>query len=239
MKLLKIKAYQVFANYRKPMCFNYWDTYPLPPLSTIRGWFHTVLRADRYIPMAMSIQGSFNSVVQDLQKIIKFDRKGKAKEKGYPILEDFNKTLNKSPTYVANVYDVNLTIYLEAEVGYLEKFKENLLKIEYPSLGRREDLLRIDYLDFIEPVLHDFSEDEHIIDYGIYLNKETANKVRLRGINYRMSFKYDGDLLNKLGVRYFEKRDVVYIDNGLIEEGEFLFDEQDGRLIDLIGDVDE
>lgn len=238
MKLLKIKAYQVFANYRKPMSFNYWDTYPLPPLSTIRGWFHTVLGADRYIPMAMSIQGSFNSVVQDLQKIIKFDRKGKAKEKGYPILENFNKTFNKSPTYVANVYDVNLTIYLKAEIGYLEKFKENLLKVEYPSLGRREDLLRIDYLDFIEPVLYDFSKDEHVIDYGIYLNKDTADKVKLKGINYRMNFKYDGELLKKLGLRYFEKRDVVYIDSGLIEEGILLFDEQDERLIDLVGDID-
>jgi len=237
MKLLKIKGYQVFANYRKPMSFNYWDTYPLPPLSTIRGWFHTVVNATEYIPIAMSIQGKFDGVVQDLQTLIKFDRKERVKEKGYPFLEGFNKALSKSPTYVANVYGVNLTIYLKAEEKYLQIFRENLFKLEYPSLGRREDLIRIDYIDFIEPVLQDFSEDEHIIDYGVYLNKSTTDQLRIRGINYRMNFKYDGELLEKTGLRYFEKKDVVYIDDALVEKGQFLFDEEDERLIDLVGDV--
>ena len=235
MKLLKIKGYQVFANYRKPMSFNYWDTYPLPPLSTIRGWFHTVVEATEYIPIAMSIQGKFDGIVQDLQTLIKFDRK--RNKEGEIVLEGFNKAFSKSPTYVANVYGVNLTIYLKAEEEYLQKFKENLLKLEYPSLGRREDLVRIDYVDFIEPVLQDFSEDEHIIDYGIYLNKSTADQLGIRGINYRMNFKYNKELLEKTGLRYFERKDVVYIDDALVEEGEFLFDEEEEKFIDLVGDV--
>ncbi len=234
MKLLKIKGYQIFANYRKPMSFNYWDTYPLPPLSTIRGWFHTVVEATEYIPIAMGIQGKFDGVVQDLQTLIKFDRK--RNKEGEIVLKGFNKAFSKSPTYVANVYGVNLTIYLKAEEKYLRKFKENLLKLEYPSLGRREDLIRIDYIDFIEPVLQDFSEDEHVIDYGIYLNKSTANQLGIRGINYRMNFKYNKELLDKTGLRYFERKDVVYIDDALVENGEFLFDEDDERLIDLLED---
>ncbi len=237
MKLFKIKGYQVFANYRKPMSFNYWDTYPLPPLSTVRGWFHTVVEATEYIPIAMSIQGKFDGIVQDLQTLIKFDRKERVKDKGYPLLEGFNKAFSKSPTYVANVYGVNLTIYLKTEEKYLQKFKENLLKLEYPSLGRKEDLIRIDYIDFIEPVLQNFSEDEHIIDYGIYLNKTTADQLGIRGINYRMNFKYNKELLEKTGLRYFERKDVVYIDDALVEYGEFLFDENEERLIDLVGDV--
>ena len=235
MKLLKIKGYQVFANYRKPMSFNYWDTYPLPPLSTVRGWFHTVVEATEYIPIAMSIQGRFDGVVQDLQTLIKFDRK--RNKEGEIVLEGFNKAFSKSPTYVANVYGINLTIYLKAEEEYLEKFKENLFKLEYPSLGRKEDLIRIDYIDLVEPILQDFSEDEHIIDYGIYLNKSTADQLGIRGINYRMNFKYNKELLEKTGLRYFEKKDVAYIDDALIEDGEFLFDEEEERLIDLVGDV--
>ncbi len=234
MKLLKIKGYQVFANYRKPMSFNYWDTYPLPPLSTIRGWFHTVVEATEYIPIAMSIQGKFDGIVQDLQTLIKFDRK--RNKEGEIVLEGFNKAFSKSPTYVANVYGINLTIYLKAEEKYLQKFKENLLKLEYPSLGRREDLIRIDYIDFVEPVLQDFSEDEHVIDYGIYLNKSTANQLKVKGINYRMNFKYNKELLEKTGLRYFERKDVVFVDDALVEDGEFLFDEEEKRLIDLVGD---
>ena len=220
------------------MSFNYWDTYPLPPLSTIRGWFHTVVEATEYIPIAMSIQGKFDGIVQDLQTLIKFDRKERVKEKGYPLLEGFNKAFSKSPTYVANVYGVNLTIYLKAKEIYLQKFKENLLKLEYPSLGRKEDLIRIDYIDFIEPVEKRFSKFKRLlIKNSMYLNKETADKLGLSGINYRMNFKYDKELLDKTGLRYFEKKDVVYVDSGSIKKGQFLTDEEEETLIDLIGDT--
>ncbi len=236
MELLKIKAFQLFANYRKPMSFNFWDSYPLPPLSTVRGWFHTVIDAEDYIPMAVSIQGNFESVVHDLQTLIKFDRKERAKDKGYPILEGFNKTFSKSPTFITNIFHNQLLIYIHSEKQYLEKFAETLLKKEYPNLGRYEDLVRIDEIEFIEPEKREFYYDEHIINYGIYLNKETADSLGIKGINYRMNFKYDKTLLEKTGLRYFEKKDVVYIDEGLIDDGELLFDEKENRVIDLIGD---
>jgi len=240
MRLLKIKAYQLFANYRKPLSYNYWDTYPLPPLSTIRGWFHYVVwngnkdEDRRYIPISMSIQGNFDGVIQDLQTLIKFDRKRKGSNK--PVLEGFNKAFSKSPTYVANVYNIDLTIYIHAEEKYLQKFKENIFKIDYNSLGRWEDLLRIDYVDFITPTIRDFEDEIHKIDYGIYLNKSTANKLGIKGINYRINFKYNNELLQETGLRYFEKKDVVYTDNKLLDEGELLFDEDENRIIDLIGD---
>ncbi|ACN99737.1 crispr-associated protein Cas5, tneap subtype [Sulfurihydrogenibium azorense Az-Fu1] len=235
MKLLKIKAYQIFANYRKPMSFNFWDSYPLPPLSTVRGWFHTTIGVNQYIPIAMSIQGKFSSVVHDLQTLIKFDRK-RDKERGI-FLEGFNKVFSKSPTYVVNIYDISLTIYLKAKEEYLKLFKENLLKNEYPSLGRKEDLVRIDYIDFIEPQLRKFSNIERfLIKSGVYLNKKTADLFGLSGINYRMNFKYDKELLDKTGLRYFEKKDVVYVDSGTLKNGEILFDEADQAIIDLIGD---
>ena len=240
MKLLKIKAHQLFANYRKPMSYNFWDTYPLPPLSTIRGWFHYIVWKGNkdperhYIPFSVSIQGNFQSVVHDLQTLIKFDRK--RKEDNKPILEGFNKAFSKSPTYVANIYNIDLILYIHAKEEYLEKFKENLFKIDFPSLGRWEDLLRIDFIDFIEPVEKDFFEEEHQINYGIYLNKNTADNLGIKGINYRMNFKYNGELLEKTGLRYFERKDIVYIDNKLLEDGELLFDEEENRIIDLIGD---
>ncbi|MGB9762568.1 MAG: type I-B CRISPR-associated protein Cas5b [Minisyncoccia bacterium] len=235
MELLKIKAYQLFANYRKPMSFNFWDSYPLPPLSTVRGWFHTVVEAKDYIPMSMSIQGKFDSVVFDLQTVIKFNRTDRAK-KGSTILEGFNKALTKSPTYVANIFNVNLTIYIKAPKEYLKTFKENVLKKEYPSLGRREDLLRVDFVDFVElqkeEILH---FKPYRITEGIYLNKSTADNVGITGINYRMNFNYD----KKANLRYFKKKDIVYVDSGYIDKGEFLFDKEEGRIVDLIGDEDE
>ncbi len=238
MRILKIKAYQIFANYRKPMSFNFWDTYPLPSLSTIRGWFHSVINADKYIPLSMSIQGNFSSVVYDMQTLIKFDRV--RNKKGEILLKNFKKVFSKSPTYVANIFNIELIIYLKAEEKFLQKFKENLLKIEYPSLGRREDLARIDFLDFIETDIKTFDIfNPHSINYGIYLNKKTVENEGLNGIHYRMNFKYNEELLEKTLLRYFEKKDVVYIDEGILQNGKYFFDEYEepsGRIIDLIGD---
>ena len=239
MKVLKVKAYQLFANYRKPLSFGFIDTYPLPPLSTIRGWFHTVTGAERYIPMSMCIQGKPEAVVYDLQTLIKFDRNTSDRiKKGYPLLEGFGKTLSRTPTYVANIFNVELTIYLlTAEERYLERFRENLLTTEYPHIGRYEDMTRIDSIEFVELDKKSFSViNAHNIDYGIYLKRKTADECDLSGINYRLNFRYE--ITN--GIRYFKKVDVVYVDNGSIESGTHLFDPEegkDGRIVELIGDL--
>lgn len=238
--ILKVKAYQEFACYRKPMSYNFWESYPLPTPSNIRGWFHKVVEAKEYIPLSIGITGRYSSVVYDLQTLVKFDRPRPNKDKGKdsPLyIEGFDSIFNQSPTYVTNLYGVELVIYIKAEKGYLEKFKENLFLYEYPSLGRREDLIRIDSIDFVEPQKADFYDEPHTIDYGVYLSKETAEKLHLRGINYRMNFKYDGELLKKTGIRYFEKIDVVYVDSGFVDDGNTLFDHQENRIVDLVGDV--
>ena len=236
MKVLKIKGFQIFANYRKPMSFNFWDTYPLPPLSTVKGWFHSVVKANEYIPLSMSIQGNSEGLIYDLQKIIKFDRKNNRK-KDDVLLENIDKVFHKTITYVANIYEINLCIYINAPLEYLELFRKNIFLLEYPSLGRYEDLIRIDEAKIIDVNMQDFSLEEHTVNYGIYLNKHTADSLGVRGINYRMNFKYDGELLNKTGIRYFEKKDVVYVDEATIEDIELLYDEEENRIIDFIGDV--
>jgi len=230
MKILKIEAYQLFANYRKPMNYNFWDTYPLPPLSTVKGWFHSVVNAHEYIPLSMSIQGNSSSIIYDMQTLIKFDRV--RKEKKQLMLDWLNKSLSHSPTFVANVFNINLTIYLYSEqIEALEKFKNNIFTNAFPSIGRHEDLARIDFIDFIEPSEVEFSaSNHHTLHYGVYLNKETATACNIKGIYYRMNNKYE--ILSNL--RYFEKADVVYADNGDIIQGKFLFDEHNGRIIDLI-----
>ncbi|MEJ5173148.1 MAG: type I-B CRISPR-associated protein Cas5b [Hydrogenothermaceae bacterium] len=229
--ILRIKGYQEFACYRKPITYNFWESYPLPTPSNLRGWFHKVVGATEYIPMSVGITGRFQSIVYDLQKLIKFDRvRGDEDKKSSTYLEGFNSILNTSPTYVANLYGVELVIYIKSDTDYLKKFVDNVLKYEYPSLGRREDLIRIDELKYIEPSK---LEDYHSIDYGIYLNKQTADKLSINGINYRMNFKYE--CLNN--IRYFEKRDVVYVDTGFIMDADYIYiDEEENRIVDLIGD---
>jgi len=230
MKILKVKAYQLFANYRKPLNFNFWDTYPLPPLSTVKGWFHSVIDAHEYIPLTMSIQGTFSSILYDMQTFIKFDRIRKDKEQVK--LDWINKALNHSPVFVATVFDINLNIYLYSEDNEaLEKFRQNVARYSFPSIGRHEDIARVDFVDFIESEEVEFSlSNSHELNYGIYLSKRTADYLGIRGIHYRMNNKYE----IRSNLRYFEKVDVVYADNGLVYKGKCLFDKEEGRIIDLL-----
>ncbi|MEK7433020.1 MAG: type I-B CRISPR-associated protein Cas5b [Cyanobacteriota bacterium] len=237
MKVLKIKLNQVFANYRKPMSYNYVDTFPLPPFSTIKGWFHNIIEAKEYYNMSLCIQGNSSSIVQDMQTMIKFDRK---RGEGKTLIKDFNAELSQTPVYVANIFNIDLNIYLLAEKNLLEKFKTNIFTKNYPSLGRYEDLARIDFVDFVDLEEKTFSpfdeEQQHNIDYGIYITKNKAIDCVLKGINYRLPFKYENIKEND-GLRVFkEKIDTVFVDNGLIDRGNFLFDNQDNRIIELIGD---
>lgn len=235
MKLLRVKLHQAVANYRKPMNYSFVDTYPLPPLSTVKGWFHHVIEASEYRPLNMCIQGSVPTVFMDLQTMIKFDRIRNDKEgpDPRPRIENISRVFSTSPTYVANIFDNNLVIYLQSEQTLLEKFEENLLKIGFPSIGRHEDLVRIDDIKFVDLKERAFTfRGFHKITYGIYLKKETANALKIEGINYRMNFTYE--IIE--GLRYFDKRDVVYLDTGTINNSSFIYDEETDRIVELIGD---
>lgn len=232
MRVLKIKAYQLFANYRKPLSYNFWDTYPLPPFSTVKGWFHKVIRAENYIPISICIQGEIGSVIYELQTLIKFDRVRKERENQL-ILKGFNKAFSRSPTFVANVFDVYLNIYFVSDEDNMKKFKENILEEEYPFLGRYEDLIRIDYIDFVDVIERSFCTfNSYTINYGTYLKLETARALNIEGIHYRMPFKYN--LVKDL--RYFSRIDVVYTDNSIIDKGKFWFDQGENRLLEFVGD---
>lgn len=230
MEVLRIKANQVFSNYRKPMSYSFIDTYPLPPLSTVKGWFHNVIEAKDYIPVSMSIQGKSNFLVYDMQTLIKFDRK--RSEKKQIVIEGFNKAFSQSPTFVANLYNTELIIYIASDKQHLETFKNNIFNKDYPSLGRYEDLLRIDSVDIINLDIQEIGS--HDIDYGIYLSPQTADELMFEGnIIYNLPFKYE----TIDGLRVFkDKRKVIYTDSHNIFEVDIFYDSEYNRIVDFIGD---
>jgi CRISPR-associated protein Cas5t len=196
----------------------------------VKGFFHNVIGAKKYIPARYGIQGNFESLFIDMQIMNKFARKDANTEDSY--IEEHNRKLTKSPIYVTNLYSVNLTIYIESDLYHLEKFKENLLIYEYPSLGRKEDLVRVSSVDFVELVKRDLFEDEYPLKNGIYLSKEKAKELKVGGISYRMRFRYEiAD-----GIRHFDRKDVVYVSNGTLKHGSILCDRERDKIVDLIGD---
>ncbi len=74
MQTVKIKLYQNMVNYRKEMSFGYVQTYPLPTPSMIKGMIHAILGLREYHNLKISIQGNYDTVVTNMQKIVKFDK---------------------------------------------------------------------------------------------------------------------------------------------------------------------
>ncbi|MCF8308392.1 MAG: type I-B CRISPR-associated protein Cas5b [Bacteroidales bacterium] len=214
MRLIRIKGYQPFACYRKPFSYGYWDTFPLPPFSTILGWVHWVIgesEKKQKLPMNIAVTGKFDTITYDLQTLKKFDRIRKNKEQ--IIIEEFSKALSNSPTYVANITNIFLRIYIHMEDEYMDRFINNVYYVNYPSLGRYEDLLRIDEIKYIEPEIEHIQENGFSIEYGIYLKPETAQLSGIKGSNFNIPFYHQ--LVNDL--RFFEKEKVVYVDSGLLD----------------------
>ena len=74
MKSLKLKLYQPFACYRKPLSFGVIDSYWLPPPSTVKGFVHSTAGVRKEFPLWVSIHGSVGGTSYELQKFKKFDK---------------------------------------------------------------------------------------------------------------------------------------------------------------------
>lgn len=193
MQALKLKLYQDFVCYKKPMSFRTGESYPLPPPSTINGLMHNILNATNYIPMSYSIQGTYKSITNNLQTMYKFGgvRKDKGKVRNYwAVIGDTS--INHNVFYSNLLIDVNMIIHVNATNDILTRLYDGFLyPKEYLSLGRREDLIRIDEVKII-----DIEEKEDIrqglqMRYPMYIPKKIASDYELNGINYRLNSTYE------------------------------------------------
>lgn len=205
MKILKLKLYQETACYKKPFATKVAETYPLPPYSTIIGMFHKIIqaRAGEYFPMNISVQGSYEGIFSNYQSL----RMYKGKDK-----------VTSMPRNVHQLLDVNLIIHVQAEDEIIDKIYQNIINgIETFTLGRNEDIVRIDAIKILENV-NDVEESE--ILKNAYIPEWIDNEVT--GINYRLNTTYtiqdDIRKWNKVNVKYVEKHTNQHLDEILQDE---------------------
>ena len=212
MKILKLKLFQETACYKKPFAFKVSETYPLPPYSTVIGMFHKILgaKSGQYFPMDISIQGKYESIFSNYQNLRMF--KGKDK-------------VTSMPRNVHQLLNVNLVIHVKAEDETIDKIYENIVSgKETFTLGRNEDLVRVDELKIIKGVQK--VEEVKIDRYNAYI-PSTKNEA-IDGINYRLNTTYiiENNLRkwNKVNVKYIEKNTNQWIEEGIVDEdGDFIF----------------
>lgn len=196
MKALKLKLFQETACYKKPFAFKVAETYPLPPYSTVKGFLHYILEAEDFIDMAISVQGDYEDKFVNLQTFYFYKQN----------------EITKGPLNVHYLYNVELLIHVYSKEEILNEIIEKMKNSrEFFSLGRREDLVRIDdvkIVDFEEVDLDD-EEGTYFLNYSAYIPK-FYNYEGLTGINYELNFKYE----IKNEIRQWEKVKVVYSEKG-------------------------
>ncbi len=205
MKILKLKLYQETACYKKPFATKIAETYPLPPYSTVIGMFHKILQAQpgEYFPMNVSVQGEYESIFSNYQNL----RMYKGKDK-----------VTAMPRNVHQLLNVNLIIHVQTEDEIIDRIYHNVINgVESFTLGRNEDLVRIDEIK----ILKDVEEVEEVaIRKSAYIPEYMTRRVD--GINYRLNTTYkiieDIRQWNKVNVKYVEKNTNQGVYNALQDE---------------------
>lgn len=150
-KAVRLKLYQNLVNYKKPTSFQLKETYPLPPYSTVIGMVHNLCRYEEYKKMDISIQGKYYSKVNDLFTRYEFKNGMKYDEKRHQLeVGEFGVGRGISTTEL--LVDVELLIHIiPKDQNLIEEIERAFLyPVEYPSLGRREDLVIIEEVKIVD-----------------------------------------------------------------------------------------
>lgn len=237
MKAIKLRLYQNMANYKVATSFQLKETYPLPPYSTVIGMVHSLCDFKEYHPMKISISGNYFSKVNDLYTRYEF-KNGNSFEKGRHQIDVNGLGVNRGVATAELLVDVNLIIHIIPE-NQSEEFLNLIFEAfkyprEYPSLGRREDIVVIDEVKIVQIEKKELEEDIELKkDIFAYIpvnfisdsSVEVGNS-RIFGTRYELTKNYVSENIgNKKSpkmVRIWNKEEVIYSSNITALEGEIV-----------------
>lgn len=207
MKILKLNLFQETACYKKPLALKVAETYPLPPYSTVIGMFHKILQAKpgEYFDMNISVQGEYESIFSNYQNL----RMYKGKDK-----------VTSMPRNVHQLLNINLVIHVQAEDEVIDKIYKNIVNgNETFSLGRHEDMVRIDGIKYVQNI-------EQVkrtqANRNAYVPLEKLGED-MPGINYNINTVYNVTpdnlrIYEKVKVKYIEEDSNILLKNVLKDE---------------------
>ena len=232
MKAIKLKLYQNMVNYKVPTSFQLKESYPLPPYSTVIGMVHSLCDFKEYKPMKISISGSYFSKVNDLYTRYEF-KNGNPFEMGRHQLNVNGYGINRGVATAELLVDVNLTIHIIPE-DQSEEFLNTIFEAfkyprEYPSLGRREDIVLIKDVKIIDVEKKKLEKDlsngeddfayipvnfiqEKLVNYG-----DKKSGMNIYGTRYELTKNYTSDNIGTEDkpqmIRFWKKEEVIYSSN--------------------------
>lgn len=247
MRAVKLIIHQDFVNYKMPTSFQLKETYPLPPYSTVIGMVHNLCQFKVYHPMKVSIQGKYTSKINDLYTRYEF-KNGMSfdKERHQYNVEGYGITRGAATCEL--LVGVELMLHIVPDdpnlVDEIYKAFEN--PYEYPSLGRREDLVVISSVKVVDYNIQTLEEERKISNdgYSAFIplpndNIELKNanlSNRPKGTKFKITKDYRlvnaGSLKSPNFIRKWNKVNVLYGSSGIVyDEEEVLVDEEDDILL--------
>lgn len=210
MKALKLEIYQEIACYKKPMAFKTTETYPLPPYSTVIGMIHKALKAEEYYPMDISVQGKYESLMNCYNTMM-FYKSG---------------DITKMPLNINMLYGIELIIHIKADESTLDSIYKGIKSCnECLSLGRGEDMARLDSIRYVEVKKADMEDYDSGITLAnnFYIPKEY--ELELKGIEYKLNKRYK--VIGNIR-KWEEKIEVTYVEEkSELESGVFYLDSEE------------
>ncbi|WP_028308583.1 type I-B CRISPR-associated protein Cas5b [Desulfitibacter alkalitolerans] len=244
MKAVRVRLYQDLVNYKRPNSFQLKETYPLPPYSTVIGMVHNLCGYQEYQSMQVSVQGKYFSKVNDLYTRYEFKNAMKYEEDRHQLrVGEYG--IGRGVATAELLVDVELLLHIVPDdQSKIEEIHAAFEKPrEYPSLGRREDLVTIAEVKHVTLTLTEL-EDQITMpeDYYAYipyalLEEEGEEKVKLThyvsgirpGTRYRLPKNYElvnyGTEKNPKLFRKWHKVEVIYGNATALSDEAFLIDE--------------
>lgn len=206
MKCIRLKLYQSIAQYKVESSFKFKQTYPLPPYATIIGLIHSLCEFDEYKEMDISIQGNNASKVVDLTTTYSFSTDSFIKGRNQFKTSD-NIGITKGVENNEMLVDVNLIIHIAPKDEELIDVIYEALKNpkEYISLGRWEDIARIDEVKIVDVEEQELDEEVEL-DNDFYINVENIDDINTLATRYKINKCYTK--INNY--RRFKQVDVVH-----------------------------
>ncbi|MCI1931547.1 MAG: CRISPR-associated protein Cas5 [Clostridia bacterium] len=207
MKAIRIELFQQLPNYRKPASFLVKESYPMPPYSTVMGMIHTSCGFESTHDMKLCIQSEHASETVDLATLYNFGIPYNEKRHFAKVLNSKGKYdgINKGVRGVHLLTDVKIIIYIVPQDDDYNTILEGMCSPKnYISIGRYEDIARIDTVEEVELEKYEYDEDEeyeNIIPYDMYVPVEMITGAE-NGSIYNLRKKYTLD--NKSGMRNWD-----------------------------------
>ncbi len=192
MKGIRLKLSQDMVNYKKPSSFQLKETYPLPPYSTVIGMIHNLCGFKEYHPMQISVQGKHFSKVNDLFTRYEF-KNGMTYDSARHQLKVDAFGVSRGVATAELLIDVELMLHIVPEdLNLIQEIYDCFIKPpEYPSLGRREDLVVIEEVKLVEIQQEVIGKSDNLPGgYGAYIpisyleNSDVDNDSIIEGIPY-------------------------------------------------------